>query len=30
MDNSYERAALKLKVFICHIANRVFSGSSVN
>ena len=29
-DNSYERAALKLKVFICHIFSRVFSGSTVN
>jgi hypothetical protein len=29
-DNSYERAVLKLKVFICHIVNRVFSGNSVN
>lgn len=29
-DNSYERAVLKLKVFVCHIVNRVFSGSTVN
>jgi hypothetical protein len=29
-DSSYERAVLKLKVFICHIVNRVFSGAKVN
>lgn len=26
-DNLQERAALKLKLFFCHIINRVFSGS---
>ena len=26
-ENSYERASLKLKVFFCHIINRVFAGS---
>jgi len=26
-DNTYERASLKLKVFLCHIINRVFVGS---
>lgn len=25
-DNTYERASLKLKVFLCHIINRVFVG----
>lgn len=26
-DNSYERSALKLKIFFCHIINRVFTGN---
>jgi hypothetical protein len=26
-DSLQERAALKLKLFLCHIINRVFSGS---
>ena len=25
-ENSWERASLKLKVFLCHIINRVFNG----
>lgn len=25
-ENSFERASLKLKVFLCHIINRVFVG----
>ena len=26
-ENTHERASLKLKVFFCHIINRVFAGN---